>query len=201
MEVGMEALELIRTRRSTRKFKLTPVGVWNLEQIIDAGRHAPSGGNNQSCHFLVIMNGKVLGELSDLVRQEFAGMEVTEGMYPSLAMAVERARGGNYTFHYSAPVLIVVANKKDYGNAMADSACALENMMLMCNGLDLGSCWINQLRWLSENPVILKYLRGLGMEEDERVYGALAVGYADTPTGLPGREPLPRTGNKVTVIE
>jgi len=67
--------------------------------------------------------------------------------------------------------------------------------------LDLGSVWINQLRWLNENPVLVEYLKSLGMAEDERVYGALALGYADTADGLPVRTPLPRTGNPVTVIE
>lgn len=201
MEVKMEALELIRTRRSTRKFKETTVGVWNLEQIIDAGRHAPSGGNNQSTHFFVVMNKKVLDELAVLVKQKFSKMEVTDGMYRSMARAIERSKGESYIFHYNAPVMIIVANKVGYGNAMADCACALENMMVMCNGLDLGSCWINQLKWLNENPVLLEYMRGLGLAEDERVFGALAVGYADTPSGLPNREPLPRTGNPVTVIE
>jgi len=196
----MEALELIRTRRSTRKFKETTVGVWNLEQIIDAGRHAPSGGNNQSTHFFVVMNKKVLDELAVLVKQEFSKMEVTDGMYRSMARAIERSKGESYIFHYNAPVLIIVANKVGYGNAMADCACALENMMVMCNGLDLGSCWINQLKWLNENETILKTMYAFGMKEDERVYGALALGYPDTPDGLPNRVTAARKGNPVTFV-
>ena len=35
----------------------------------------------------------------------------------------------------------------------ADCSCALENMMLEANELELGR-WINQLRWLDENPRI-----------------------------------------------
>ena len=73
-------------------------------------------------------------------------------------------------------------------------------MMLMANALDLGSVWINQLRWLGENPVLLDAMRELGLEEDERVYGALAIGYADSEDGLPIRKPLDRTGNIVTYI-
>ena len=73
--------------------------------------------------------------------------------------------------------------------------------MLMANALDLGSCWINQLKWLNENPVILEYMKKLGMDERERVYGALAVGHPDTADGLPVREPLKRTGNKITFVE
>ena len=96
--------------------------------------------------------------------------------------------------------MIIVANQKDYGNNIADCACALENMMIAANELDLGSCWINQLKWLNEDEALLEYERSLGLEENERIYGALAVGYADTEDGLPCRKPLERTGNKVTYI-
>ena len=128
-------------------------------------------------------------------------MEVREGMYASLVHSIEASKKGAYTFHYNAPALIVTANQRDYGNNIADCACALENMMLMANELDLGSCWINQLRWLNENPVLLEYLRDLGLEDSERVYGALAVGYPATEDGLPLRAPLPRKGNPVTWVE
>ena len=74
-------------------------------------------------------------------------------------------------------------------------------MMLMANALDLGSCWINQLKWLNENETLLASMRDLGLAEDERVYGALALGYPDTEGGLPNRVALPRKGNPVTVIE
>lgn len=103
-------------------------------------------------------------------------------------------------FLFHAPVLILAANQKDYCNNMADCACALENMMLMANALDLGSCWVNQLKWLNENPDILTYLQKLGLKEEERIYGGLVIGHPNTPDGLPIRNPLPRKGNEVTVI-
>ena len=194
-------LEFIKSRRSTRRFKDIAVEDEKLNSILEAGRYAPSGGNSQSTHFIVIKNSGVLQELAEIVQQEFEKMEVVPGMYRSIANSIKASKNGNYVFHYNAPVLIVTANQKDYGNNIADCSCALENMMLMANYLDLGSCWINQLKWLNENPVILKYMEGLGMKESERVYGALAVGYADTEDGFPVREPLKRTGNEVTIIE
>ena len=96
--------------------------------------------------------------------------------------------------------MIIVANKKDYGNNQADCALALENMMLEANELDLGSCYINQLKWLNEDQKILSYLQSLGMNEDERVYGSLIVGYPDTNDGKPLRKALPRKGNEVTCL-
>lgn len=194
-------LEFIKSRRSTRKFKKMQVPENLLDQVIEAGRYAPSGGNSQSTHFIVVENKEVLRELADLAKQEFAKMEITENTYKSLVNSINASKGGNYVFHYNCPVLIITANKKDYGNNMVDCACALENMMLMANALDLGSVWINQLRWLNENPVILSKMKELGMADDERVYGALAVGYPDTEDGLPVRKPLERTGNIVTRIK
>ena len=194
-------LEFIKSRRSTRKFSSTPVTENMLNQIVEAGRFAPSGGNSQTTHFIVVKNAGVLAKLKELVQQEFSKMEVTEGMYKSIVNSINAAKRGNYAFHYDVPVLIITANQRDYGNNIADCSCALENMMLMANALDLGSCWINQLKWLQENTVILEYMKQLGMEENERVYGALAVGYPDTETGLPVRTALPRTGNVVTMIE
>ena len=196
----MNTLEAITTRRSTRKFSDKPVEQEKLDKVIEAGRYAPSGGNSQTCLFIVVRNKDVLGKLAELAQSAFADMEITEGMYKSIVNSIRASQKGNYIFHYNPDTLIIVANQKDYGNNLADCACALENMMIAANELDLGSVWINQLRWLNEDETLLEYERSLGLEEDERIYGALAVGYADTEDGLPVRTPLERTGNKVTYI-
>ena len=196
----MNALELFVTRRSTRAFRDAPIEQEKLDQILEAGRHAPSGGNNQTTHLLVIRDKAVLAELAKLVKEEFAKMEVTEGMYKSMANSIRASKGEKYIFHYDPAVLILTANRADYSNNIADCACVLENMMVMANALDLGSCWINQLKWLNENEPVTAYLRTLGLAEGERVYGAVSIGYAKTEDGLPSRKPLPRTGNPVTFI-
>ncbi len=56
------------------------------------------------------------------------------------------------------------------------------------------------IRWLNEDPAILEYLREFGLAENERVYGALILGYAESPDGKPNRTALERTGNAVTYI-
>ena len=197
----MNILEFIKSRRSTRKFTEKEIEAEKLDQILEAGRYAPSGGNSQSTHFLVIQNEDVLALLQNAVQQAFAAMEEYPGMYRSMVNSIRAAKKGNYVFHHHTPVLILCANRKDYGNNIADVACALENMMLMANALDLGSCWINQLKWLNEDPEINDYLVSIGMDRLERVYGALAVGYPDTDDGLPPRTPVERTGNAVTFIK
>ena len=196
----MNTLEAIKTRRSTRKFKARPVEMEKLQQIVEAGRFGPTGGNAQGNHFFVISKIETLMVLKELVQNAFAKMELRDDLYKSLKNSITLSRKGHYSFSYNAPVLIVVANKKDYGNNMADVACAVENMMLAANELDLGSCYINQLKWLNEEPSIRGYLGTLGLKDDERVYASVAIGYADTETGLPNRTESPRIGNSVIYV-
>lgn len=197
----MDALNLIRTRHSCRHFSSKPVEREKVEQVVEAGRFAPSGGDNQYTHFLVIRDHAVLEKIARVACAEFAKMEVTPTTYRSLANCIRFSKLGKCTFHYNAPVLIVTANREGYGNAMADCACAVENMLLMANALDLGGCYINQLNWLRDNPVMTEYLRGLGLAEGEKVFASLVIGYADTLDGLPFRRIVSRKGNPVTWVD
>ena len=191
----MDAMEAILTRRSVRKMKAEAPERALLEQVIEAGRSAPSGSNSQSTHLIVITSKDVLAGLAQLVQAEFAAMEETPGMYVSLRNAIRRSKKGGYVFHYNAPVLIVTANRIGYGNAIADSACVLENMMIAANALGLGSCWINQLHWLSEHPAVRTQMERLGLGKEETITGGLILG------NEPVRGEWKRTGNPVTWVE
>ena len=194
----MEALEAIFTRRSTRKMKPEMPEKELISQVIEAGRSAPSGSNSQTTHLIVITRESVLSELAGIVQNAFAEMEAGPDTYVSLRHSIEASKRGGYIFHYNAPVLIVTANRRNYGNAMAGSACALENMMIAANALDLGSCWINQLHWLDGHPAVRSFLEALGLREDETITGGLILGRG--PEGLPVRERREITGNPVTWI-
>lgn len=193
--------DTVLSRRSTRKYDSEkPVEREKLTKIIEAGRYAPSGGSNQNNHFIVIENKAILKDLAELVKDEFAQMEIKEDTYKSLANSIKASKGGNYNFYYEAPILIIVANQKNYSNNMVDAACAIENMLLSANDNDLGSCYINQLHWLDENKKLRDFLSQYGLEDNETICGSLVLGYPDTKDGLPIRKPLERKGNKVTYI-
>ena len=180
----MNTLECIKTRHSTRKFKADQLSRELIDQVLDAGRRAPSGGNTQLTHFMVITNQDVLSELVTLVQEEYGKMPITENTLP----------------YYGAPALIVLASKPSYANNFADVSCAMQNMMLACNELELGSCWVNQIRHLQDNERIQAKMRELGLGEDEKVYASLAIGYPDMPNGLNRREIEPK-GYKVTYVD
>lgn len=191
-----EVMQTIIRRRSCRKFSGEAPAREQLELILEAGRWAPTGGNSQSVHFLVIQDHKARSELRTRVQSAFARMEWRDDLYSSLKHSIKQSRMGIYDYDYHAPVLIVVANQKGCPNAMADSACALENMMLAADSVGVGSCWINQLHWLDENENIRVYLETLGLAPDETISGALALGIRE------GEAPNPpkRTGMKVTWV-
>ena len=128
-------------------------------------------------------------------------MEVQPDTYKSLRAAILASKKGGFVFHYNAPVLIVAANKIGYGNAMADCACAVENMMLEANELNLGSVWINQLHWLDGNSAVRNFMLKLGLNDDETICASMALGKPDTKDALPNRTERNITGNPITYID
>ncbi len=188
-----DILEVIKSRRSIRKFNENPIDQEKLEKIVEAGRWAPTGSNSQSVHFTVIQNKEILSGLRDVVRDAFAEMELKEDMYISFKNAISASQKGTYIYDYNAPVLIVVSNEKGYPNGIADAGCAIENMMLEATSLGMGACWINQLHWLDENASLRNYLDQYGIAVDETICASVAVGNHDM-----NLNELKRKGMRVT---
>ncbi len=173
-----EVLRVVRDRRSVRKFEPGPLEREVLEEIIEAGRWAPTGGDCQTVRFMAISSPDVLAELRRRVNEAFLNMEPQPGDYISITNSIKMARAGGYVYDYGAPHLVVVSNGAGYPNAMADCSCALQNMMLAATSLGVGSCWINQLHWLEEHLLVRPYLEELGLPADQTVCGAVALGRA-----------------------
>jgi nitroreductase len=186
----------ILSRRSVRRFTNQQASEADLADILTAAQYAPCGSNSQFWHFFVIQNEGILEEFNQLVRNAFAERVVDENTYVSIRGGKEAARMDDYSFHYHAPTLVIVTNRKAYPNAMADCACALENMQLAAHSVGLGSCWINQLTWFGEEPAIRSVLDRLGVPDDEKVFGSLAIGFPAGPTG----EAPARKGNPFVFI-
>ena len=193
----MSILDVIKKRKSVRRFKQEQITDEEMHLIVEAGQLAPSGSNNQTSHFVVIQKQEVLDELRELVKAEFAKMEVDENTYGSIKTSITLSQKGKYNFMYNAPAFIIATNLRGYGNAMADCSLALGNMMLMATELNIGTCWINQLKWLADNENVKKYLEKIGISDDEMVCGCLAVGYSDQPN----LAPVIRKGNVADFIK
>ena len=191
-----DVIENILTRRSIRKYTGQQISDKDLETILEAGRYAPSGSNSQTWHFTVIQNKEKLLKLNECIKAAFEKIEVDENTYVSIRAGKTASKNNDYNFYYKAPTLIIVSNDANYGNAMADCACALENMFLSASCLKLCSCWINQVTWLGNDKTVRSFLTELGIPQNYKVCGSMALGYIDgaVPTAKPRKE------NTVTII-
>lgn len=189
-------VQLIVTRRSVRNYQTHPVEPNLLDALLETALYAPTGGNHQYTRFLAVTNLRILEEINDIVRDEFAGRELDPNSYQNKTVIKAKKEGYNCMYH--APVLIIAVAPINHGNSMADSANALENIQLAATALQLGACWINQLHWLTENERMRSYLYKIGMMETESVFGSVAVGYPSLGSQTAGR-PLRKAGRIVKI--
>lgn len=153
-----ETLNTILTRRSTRKFLNKPIPKEDLELIIQAGLHAPSGMGRQTWQFTVVKNRDKIQLLASVIRK-----------------VLERE---GYDM-YQPEVVIIPSNEKDSPFGREDDACAMENIFLAAHSMGIGSVWINQLQGICDHPEVRDILSDFGIPENHVVYGMAALGYAD----------------------
>jgi len=109
----MDALDAIRKRRSIRKYTGDPIPRGDLETIVDAGRLAATGSNQQPWDFIVVTDWDTIDQLK--VASEWmdkAGAIIAVVMDPSSRWWLE------------------------------DGAAAVENMLIACTALGYGACWL-----------------------------------------------------------
>ncbi len=165
----MEFAELVRTRRSVRRYLDKAVSEDMLTTICDAGRWAPSAINMQPWEFIVVTDPEKKTQIGD--RAGVAGMK-----WPHI---------------HAAPALIVLCARKTSQYARDDLMMAAENMMLQAHALGLGTCYIGGF---SAGPLrpLLNIPAGL------IVPGILTVGYADGEPPMPEKRPLDELIHKDT---
>ena len=187
MRISNEILNCIHGRRSTRRFTDKQLSPEQLDAILDAARWAPSGGNSQSWLFTAIQKKEVLLHLNELVREGFQHW-VPDDDYPGKLAIKEHSKKEGYNFYHQAPTLIIASNRPNYENAMADCALALQNIFLAAQSLQLGSCYINQLHWLRDDPSVRAYLLELGIPKEHTICSAAAIGFIGAESTAPIRK-------------
>ncbi len=176
-----EVLNNILTRRSIRKFKDRQISREELDNIILAGTYAPSGKNNQSYKITVLYNSEKVEKLNKDVINALDKIEIDDNTPESVIEMKKRAKNPDTQLFFKAPTFIIVSNEEGYLNAMADSTCVMENMMLAAHSMGIGSCWINILVRLNGYKEIREIAEALGVPENHKICGGLVLGYPDQP--------------------
>ncbi|MBA2123332.1 nitroreductase family protein [bacterium Unc6] len=107
--------DILKKRKSVRKFKKDPVSKEKIKKIIDCARLAPTAINIQPWEFIVITVPEKIKQIADTT---------DHGKFIS-----------------GAPCCIAIFCK-DTKYYLEDGCAATENILLASAELDLGSCWV-----------------------------------------------------------
>lgn len=125
----MNVIELIKLRRTIRKFKQIPLDTNQLKCYIDAARVAPSAANLQPLKYILVQS-----------------KEMTEKVFPLLKWA-------GYLEQYApkdeerpvAYIVVCVDNDICSNGAQLDVGAAVENIILAALSDNVGACWLGSV--------------------------------------------------------
>lgn len=185
----MDFFEVIKNRRSIRKYKPDSVSRTDIAKILDAANWAPSALNLQQWDFIIVAKDKIskLGNNFKVIVDNFT----KDWENKPAANILSRDEFLGFAANYGgAPHVIVVltdkSNDPTYQKANLESAsAAMENMLLAATALGLGTCWMTgplhdekALRQLLEIP------------DSKEIVAVTPLGYpAVTPKSLPRLDP------------
>lgn len=156
----MSCIEQILSRRSIRRFKDEPVSEDVLNNILEAGRCAPSATNNQPWHFVVAseQEGKEACDFRGFNRWIKGASFVVVGFYRQSEVIIEKL-------------------------SLMDVTIALQNMVISAWVQGVGSCWMGAFdeRKLKDT---------LNLPTDSRIVGAISFGIPDENPIQPPKKPI-----------
>ncbi len=118
----MDVFEALTNRKSVRSYLQTPVPDEVLAKVMEAARLAPSAGNVQPWHFIIVKDEE---------------------------KRVRIAKGCRYgKFLDESPVVIVACGDKRASPSWyaVETAMALEHVVIASTALGLGTCWIGMFK-------------------------------------------------------
>ena len=189
-------LQLVKARRSCRRFKPDPIPDELVAKVLEVGRWAPSGANSQPWEFVVVKDVDIRQKIARFVKELISlyyRLEHTRApslRFPSITKPVERIG------YEEAPIYVVPCGDRrtkaayplytavELSDSILESsmASAFLYMHLAALTLGLGAQWVSAVRmWYVQR--LLKDL--LGIPEEFMIYDMLVLGY-------PLSEPKPR---------
>jgi len=137
----MSFIDLVKKRRSARRYSERPVSREIIDQCLEAARLAPSACNSQPWSFIVVDNPE---KKNEIVRQAMSGIYKLN------------------TFVAEAPVIVVVVTERSRYVArlgglirnvkynLIDIGIACDHLTLQAEELGVGTCWLG---WFHEKKV------------------------------------------------
>lgn len=174
-----EALEVLRNRRSVRKFKSEQIKDEELKLVLEAGTYAPTAMGLQSPLIVAVQNKEDVALIDKLSA---------------------RIMGRDTAAYYGAPTIVLVfyteIARTDYLGIL-DASAVCTNMLNAAYAVGLGSVWINRCKEVFETEEGKALLKKWGVNEKVVGVASMALGYADQENP----EPKPRREGSTKIIK
>jgi len=179
-------IKTIYERRAVRKYQSKEVDRKLIEQVLDAGRMAPSAMNKQEWKFYVFTNKETIQLMSKEIKKAAAKdflksgfkqiIKMAAGLF-HVASAMDFLKTADPVF-YDAPVVIFITAPRDNEWAALDAGMCAQNMMLAAKSLNLDSCPVGFGKYLEHT----KSYSLLPAKTGEQIQLSIILGYGnETP--------------------
>lgn len=178
-----DVLKTIYTRRATRKYKDQPIPRELIQQVIEAGRMAPSAINKQPWRFYILTDKERIKQFSkeivkagamDMIKSGVKNIVKTAVGYFHFPKGMDMLKEPDPIFH-GAPVIIFMASPRDNEWAPLDVGMCCQNMMLAAKSLGLDSCPVGMAKFVEH----AKSFSTLTIPKSEQVDLAIILGYGN----------------------
>ena len=161
----MALLDLMKHRRSIRKYENRQISREDLAKIIEAGLFAPNAGGGQRSMIVAVRNPETVENLGRLNvacmdRSRLLGSYVSADQ-PSIIDDPSIKSG-----FYGAPTVCVVFAQKNFLYSVPDAFCCAENMVLEAAELGLASCIVARGEETFDNEVGRAFLKAWNVPEN-----------------------------------
>jgi len=161
-----EAIEVLRNRRSIRKFKKEQISAQELDMVLELGTYAPTAKGLQSPVIVSVQDEETIALLSKLNKQILA--DIT-------GRAIEDVTDP----YFGAPTIVLVFAPRTANMYIEDGSAVMSQLLLAAYAVGLGSCWINRERQMFETDEGKELMKKWGLDSDYVGIGGVSLGYAD----------------------
>jgi nitroreductase len=175
--------ELLKNRRSVRRYQDRGVPVEIVQEVISDSTLAPSAGNGQPWEFVVVNDRAMIRRLSDESKQNIlARIAADPDDYAKRYQGM--LQNEDFNVFYNAPCLVLVVGSAGLKNLLVDCALAASYLMLSAAARGLGTCWVN-LGAEIHDPALREEL---GLPDDSTIVAPIIIGYPERIPQAPKRK-------------
>lgn len=182
----MDLLEIMKERRSIRKYQDKQVPRELVDKIVEAGLSAPSAGGGQRSMIVTLHNAELTARLGYLNFQAFDRSQLIGGYVSKEQPSVIDDHTINNGF-YDAPTVCIVFAQKGFLFNVADAFCMAENMVLEAHFLGVDSCIVSRAEDTFKLPEGRELLTAWKVPENMEAKAFVTLGFhdGDYPKGKP----------------